>query len=148
MTTDLDTAIIQACAAMSDFFVLKPVALRLEQAWKAEKEPAERTPEVVLRAMLKAYEAAAVERWRAFYRACEQQYVSGRNTDVRSVHEAQRAGCRAESDAHVIRCALARWLELPGDRDGFDMGEGLFQRDWERRLSGARPIDAPPLEEP
>lgn len=137
MSPDLDSAIIQACAAMSDFLVLMPVARALEQAWKAEKQPAERTPEVVLRAMLKAYEAAALEIDVAYFR-----------TDDGTPAEAVlgRASERADSALSNLRDATA--ASIVGNEPDIILRMWGLWPDYEARLSGARPIDAPPLEEP
>ncbi len=97
--------------------------------WFAEPE---RTPEVVLRAMLAAYERAALEA--AILRFGNKEaraLVAALNADERVMH--MRDACAAHiagDEAGGLR-RLQRW--------------GL-RADYEARLSGARPLNAPPME--
>lgn len=88
-------------------------------------EFAERTPEIVLRGMLQAYEAAALERTEAELRGEESRggLVFGALDDVRFA----LAHCR-------VKGRVPRHL---GPR---------ITADYEARLSGVRPLDAPPPE--
>ncbi len=58
-------------------------------SWAHEREPDERTPETVLRAMLKAYEEAAIEAERAYWRAGDEdeaEAIKGRERAIYSVN--------------------------------------------------------------
>jgi len=92
---------------------------------------AERTPEVVLRAMLRAYEAAALE--------AEIAYFSTDDDD---------------RWADVRRKDVTRWCEdvrgelaamIADNHQRFDWPQ-CVHLDYEARLRGERPLDAPPME--
>lgn len=93
--------------------------------------PAERTPETVLRAMLASYEKAALEAEIAYYVAIpdseeEREQDQRREVLADDVHTLRKAIAIVLSEAH--RLALPTRL----------------RRDFEARLRGDRPLDAPP----
>lgn len=102
-------------------------------AGKAPEAPEapERTPETVLRAMLLAYERAALEAEEAYYRA-------GRNDEDRSLE----ASDAADAAVGIVRSALAK-LAVYGDA-GFDDDGPRIAADYAARLAGTTPLDAPP----
>lgn len=96
--------------------------------WFAEPE---RTPEVVLRAMLAAWEHTAQGRaitWAPTYVL----------NDWGSSKVAEAAACVSQ-----IRLALA--FAVVG-RDPLDVLSAALGTDYEKRLDGSRPLNAPPLE--
>ena len=95
------------------------------------EEPVGRTPETVLRAMLRAYTDAAVAAEAEVLRASDPTLM-------------QQARYYNAMDAEAnMRSSLAQFLA-----DG-EIVPWLTERtDYEARLSGARPLDAPPMEEP
>lgn len=95
--------------------------------------PTERTPEVVLRAMLAAYEAAALEAEKAFYRAKAHDEI------------ALTASEHADAAVGIVRSAIAMLCAY--GTTNFDNGGFPIARDYKARLAGTRPLDAPPLEE-
>lgn len=98
---------------------------------RALAKPVERTPETVLRAMLKAYEAARFAHLLAWERG--EAFDRGRSGRV--------AVC-----ADAIEKALLNVLAHDGMPAWHE--EHPCRADYEARLSGARPLDAPPMEEP
>jgi hypothetical protein len=100
---------------------------------EVEGAPVERTPEVVLRAMLRAYEPVALE--------AEEASLRSSKDDDEAHRLAWLAGC-AIDDVTNLRSSLARlrvkWWEprLPT----------RLAADYEARLRGDRPLDAPPGE--
>jgi hypothetical protein len=94
--------------------------------------PVERTPEIVLRAMLRAYEAALLDAHAA--------YMCGERT-----FEAARRVDRLAADTVAVRYACA-WV-IAGHNDDVDLREHRLA-DYRARLRGDRPLDAPPLEVP
>jgi hypothetical protein len=95
---------------------------------------AERTPEVVLRAMLRAYEAAALEAMIEHHRAPPDS------------PEERKAHTRAR---RLHRDALGLRVEIAGLVCGFPMSadwDDASRTDYEARLRGERPLDAPPAE--
>ncbi len=98
-------------------------------------EAAERTPETVLRAMLAAYEAAALLAGREWARTASEDAWG-----PISVHDMAGA-------ISLIRLALAWLLESRPDPIGRFFSRALAT-DYEARLAGTRPLDAPPPEAP
>lgn len=98
-------------------------------AARQAKAAAERTPEVVLRAMLRAYEAYVVRKETAM---------------LRDADMAAKAGWEAALGdlAHVRRAVVL--LPIFGEVRLFDSALA----DYEARLRGERPLDAPPMEAP
>lgn len=96
-------------------------------------QPVERTPEVVLRAMLRAYEEAALQAARRWWLA---------NPDDAAAALAYQDALQALDDVMV---GLAGCLEgdVPDGEDFLHSGVG---QDYEARLRGDRPLDAPPAE--
>jgi hypothetical protein len=99
----------------------------------AEGEPAERTPETVLRAMLKSYEKAALEAAIAAWRGDDTAFVAH-----------QRQADRLTALALDIRAALA--MLIAGRLGALAPWLGRGVADYEARLRGDRPLDAPPGE--
>lgn len=91
-----------------------------------------RTPEVVLRAMLRAYEAAALDAARVYQRS---------PVDAEGEERAYRAAVERVDD---VREGLAECLE---DDDVVFVCESVGL-DYEARLAGTRPLDALPPEAP
>lgn len=113
-------------------------ALRTSAAYIARGDhmpPEERTPETVLRAMWLAYEHAAQQAEAAYFAA----------RDLIAETNAARRFTALDGRARVVRENLSRREGSPDDMN--DMGP-LLVRDYEARLSGARDLNAPPLEEP
>lgn len=90
-----------------------------------------RTPEVVLRAMLKAYQDAALEKAMAYFN-------SNRVSDLDK-------SIAADKRVVAVRDALAVVLCGRGVKTDVSSPVGV---DYEKRLAGERPLDAPPLEAP
>lgn len=109
--------------------------VRLAQAARlvaevAEK-PVERTPEVVLRAMLAAYEKAALEAEKALCRDRRNEQL----TDVARAMHLWVGICRmALADVQVSNQVYPETLGR------------MLRDDYEARLVGTRPLDAPPPE--
>ena len=101
----------------------------------ARVEAAERTPETVLRAMLASYEAAALLAGREWARTASEDAWG-----PISVHDMAGA-------ISLIRLALAWLLESRPDPIGRFFSRALAT-DYEARLAGTRPLDAPPMEAP
>jgi len=119
--------------------VLRTILTSLRPSSRAE---AERTPEVVLRAMLKAYEAAALAAHVGHFR-------SESNTPTeRELYDRARLLNR---QCEVIRRELAGVLAGFEDPVDFEVSGERTARsddlmaDYEARLRGERPLDAPPL---
>lgn len=91
--------------------------------------PVDRTPEVVLRAMLRAYEEALL--------VAHAAYMGGDRT-----FEAARKVDRLAADTAAVRGACA-WV-ISGHAD-VDLREHRLD-DYEARLDGSTPLDAPPME--
>jgi len=98
-----------------------------------EPVPVERTPETVLRAMLKAYEAAALEAAVVFHRAQKDKSSDTMTLSTFTVRAHQ-----------IVREMLAASIV---NSDIQAMADRAQWGDYEARLSGAGPLDAPPLEE-
>lgn len=98
---------------------------------------APRTPEVVLRAMLRAYEQAALD-------AAIQRARIGSGGRVRF------PVAEFEDGAMVLRQALAVVLAGNGGAEEyFRLRRDIdLLADYEARLAGTRPLDAPPMETP
>lgn len=103
--------------------------------------PVDRTPEVVLRAMLRAYEAATFDACLAYFRAED----SGSHEE-RARHERARFLHR---QCDVIRreaAGVAAGYPDPVDFDAAGETSERLMADYEARLRGDRPLDAPPME--
>lgn len=107
---------------------LMPLAEALEQ----RQTMAPRTPEVVLRAMLRAYEAAAFEALVKHYQAEDGQGEA--ELEASEVINGLVNELRSEA-AHASAGYPAHDLTTP-----------RLIADYEARLAGTRPLDAPPLE--
>lgn len=124
-----DAAVRERCRSKTS--VLRTVAVYIERG--DHVVPSERTPEVVLRAMLAAYEEAAISQARAYYA------WPGVDPDLLRVSE------KTDAAVTIIRNALAMFLVL-----GYTLlgnYDASLARDYEARLCGERPLDAPPIEE-
>ncbi len=101
----------------------------------AETAAVERTPEVVLQAMLAVYGAAAL--------ATEETYYARFYSDIRDDdrHCMAWANCLASERFSELRTHLAR---LRGRGVAPSMS-ALLAADYEARLRGDRPLDAPPI---
>lgn len=105
--------------------------------WTVEPvEPVERTPEVVLRAMLRAYTDAGL--------AAEAGYFAADDSTAEEADAASRM-TMIDGGIDIVRERLARLLSRPDDLN--DMGM-VITADYEARLRGDRPLDAPPMEVP
>ena len=100
----------------------------------ARVEAAERTPEAVLRAMLAAYEADAIEKARAYY--------AGPGVDAALL----RATNEADEAVTVVRDGLA--ILLAKEFTTLAGSMSTIGDDYAARLAGTAPIDAPPAKEP
>jgi hypothetical protein len=101
------------------------------QAWKRAQP---RTPESVLRAMLRAYEQAALDAARAWWRS--------EDPDDADAHLAYEHALQAWSDV-----LLGLTMCLEGDApDADDFMHTDIGQDYAARLRGDRPVDAPPAE--
>ena len=101
---------------------------------------AERTPETVLRAMLRAYEAAALNAEVAYLRTCPDVDAATRALVASDSIYDQYSRLRAET------AALLAWgTERPNPPPGAHP-RGALRLDYEARLSGTRPLNAPPLD--
>ena len=109
-------------------------------AQTANPAPVERTPETVLRAMLKAYEAAALDATVGFFRALK--VGEGTSDFSASVIDWQS---RREIVFDTLAATLAGAEE---DRERVLNILSLVRADYEARLAGTRPLDAPPMETP
>lgn len=109
-------------------------------AQTANPAPVERTPETVLRAMLKAYEAAALDATVGFFRALK--VGEGTSDFSASVIDWQS---RREIVFDTLAATLAGAEE---DRERVLNILSLVRADYEARLAGTRPLDAPPMEAP
>ena len=109
-------------------------------AQTANPAPVERTPETVLRAMLKAYEAAALDATVGFFRALK--VGEGTSDFSASVIDWQS---RREIVFDTLAATLAGAEE---DRERVLNILSLVRADYEARLAGTRPLDAPPPEAP
>jgi hypothetical protein len=100
-------------------------------AWKAQQP---KTPESVLRAMLRAYEQAALDAARAWWRS--------EDPDDADAHLAYEHALQAWSDV-----LLGLTMCLEGDApDADDFMHTDIGQDYAARLRGDRPVDAPPAE--
>lgn len=95
-----------------------------------------RTPETVLRGMLRAYTDAATDAETAYFRADELSADEARADALRS---------RLDEALVAIRGELG-WLCANGEMDTPRDWPEWIGKDYEARLSGARPIDAPPAD--
>ena len=92
--------------------------------------PVDRTPEVVLRAMLRAYEARA-----------EAAHVA----DIRATCPALRHARNRAQRANDVLHAMLYWHMAGKD---LEWDDPTLSADYEARLRGDRPLDAPPPEVP
>ena len=99
-------------------------------AARQAKAAAERTPEVVLRAMLRAYEARA-----------EAAHVA----DIRATCPALRHARNRAQRANDVLHAMLYWHMAGKD---LEWDDPTLSADYEARLRGDRPLDAPPMEVP
>lgn len=106
--------------------------------WFAEPE---RTPEVVLRAMVNAYDAAAFNAMVAAFKAESEQCESDEEDGVYSAD--WRRFDALDEKLTELREETAY---LVAGRDGLDIVNPVTRADYEARLSGERPLNAPPLE--
>lgn len=106
-------------------------------AQTANPAPVERTPETVLRAMLKAYEAAALALVCEYY---------GTEIAMRPGRDIVRLSDEADCAVSIVRDALA--LQIARGQNPLDASCSLIATDYAARLAGTRPLDAPPLEMP
>lgn len=97
---------------------------------QAEREAAPRTPETVLRAMLRAYEAAAFDAMAAYYRAEDGESEWARSDQLDDFVDELRV-----ETAHLV-----------AGYKGPDLTYPTVIADYEARLAGTRPLNAPPLE--
>jgi hypothetical protein len=98
------------------------------QAWKAQQP---RTPESVLRAMLRAYEQAA-----------ERAHVADMRASTAATRDARSRAQRANDVVHAMLYEhLAGW-NIVGD----PAGDTVLTADYQARMRGDRPLDAPPAE--
>ena len=107
---------------------------------QAAKAALPRTPETVLRAMLRAYEAAAMDATVGFFRALK--VGEGTSDFSASVIDWQS---RREIVFDTLAATLAGAEE---DRERVLSILSLVRADYEARLAGTRPLDAPPPEAP
>lgn len=112
--------------------VLRTVAVYIERG--DHVAPVERTPEVVLRAMLRAYEAGAIEAETAYMRTCPDVDAA-----VAALPEAERLGFWCGRLRRETASVIA-WGGSPNL-------VSEIAADYEARLCGERPLDAPPIEE-
>lgn len=115
-------------------------------AWEAvaravlsEQPEPERTPAVVLRAMLAAYETAALGAVIAFYQAPKDVPEERKARERMSLIDRLCSAVRRETGA-----AVAGWTDIDFDCDRLVARELLA--DYEARLRGDRPLGAPPPE--
>lgn len=106
--------------------------LAVARAATLGKEPVERTPKTVLRAMLKAYERAALEASVAAWRNAD---------DDGAVEREEVLIARVGS----LRQATAK--AIAAEHDPLSMLSRQTRADYEARLSGAIPLNAPPTEQ-
>lgn len=104
----------------------------------AQPEP-ERTPKTVLRAMLAAYEAAALEAVVAFYQAPKDVPEERKARERMNLIDRLCSAVRRETGA-----AVAGWTDIDFDCDRLVARELLA--DYEARLRGDVPLNAPPME--
>jgi hypothetical protein len=107
---------------------------------QAAKAALPRTPETVLRAMLKAYDAQAERVTVACYR------VMGPTVDI---EEGSRVAVaqRAASDACFLLYAVLAEKDISGLVSA-GLVSAAVMADYAARLAGTRPLDAPPMEAP
>lgn len=117
-----------------DFMVLRGAVRPTIDALDRRAPKAERTPETVLRAMLKAYEARILDI------AVEYQRTGDPDIQDRQWY--------AEQDAEDVRAALAGLLANPDGAVLSRLADDTMIVDYEARLAGTRPLNAPPMEEP
>lgn len=124
------------------------LAIRQPEIVAARKAKGERTPETVLRAMLASYEAAAIAARLQRNVASALAISDERNGNFRgadaAVRKADAAVRKADAATNHLRNVLA-WHLCGYSIAGFVAGS--FGGDYEARLRGERPLDAPPLEE-
>ena len=111
---------------------------------ECEKPPA-LTPEVVLRAMLRAYEAAALD--------AEIAVQSVQKDSPAQTAASNRARLLTTQCGAIRREAAGVIAGWPDEVDFYTPGSqpvnsGVLAGDYEARLAGTRPLDAPPLEAP
>jgi hypothetical protein len=122
--------------------ILAPELLRRFKSRAERAAPVERTPETVLRAMLRAYEKATHD-------ACVLYF---KTTDPREERTWQDRARQLHRQCEVIRRESAAVCAGHQAPVGFDApGELAVQptrilADYEARLRGVRPLDAPPSE--
>jgi hypothetical protein len=103
-----------------------------------DRGPVERTPETVLRAMWRTYGDAALDAEKVL---CAVLDVTPETA------AAAKTFAGAAWLADQVRLALARLLAKDAGWERTFVGRKSLQRDFEARLSGRRPLDAPPMEE-
>ena len=114
-------------------------------AMAASSEPPALTPEVVLRAMLRAYEAAALD--------AEIAVQSVQKDSPAQTAASNRARLLTTQCGAIRREAAGVIAGWPDEVDFYTPGSqpvnsGVLAGDYEARLAGTRPLDAPPLEAP
>lgn len=127
---------------MSVDMSIRSIEARHDEVSDTCRQKAAGRPEVqVLRAMLRAYEAAGLAAWRSYVRLV----VEGKTDESRRV---RLDAMQVDTDAQNVRVELAGWLESTETPTAFEMFSGRLAQDYAARLSGVRPIDAPPPKEP
>ncbi len=109
---------------------------------QAEREAAPRTPETALPEMLRAYEAAAFDACKAYFRTIDPREETEQHARSRLLHrqcEIIRREAAAVAAGHPDPVDFETPGEVPGDSD-------MLMVDYEARLAGKRPLNAPPLE--
>lgn len=106
-----------------------------ERGIAVDMPPAERTPEVVLRAMLASYERAALDASIAYFRTAE---------GTGEEREARKRSIDLDACCANLRDAVASCLSN-GNYEDILLVWGML-RDYRARLAGTRPLNAPPLE--
>lgn len=96
-----------------------------------------RTPEMVLRAMLRVYEASALALVCEYY---------GTEIAARPGRDIVRLSDEADCAVSIVRDALA--LQIARGQNPLDASCSLIATDYAVRLAGTRPLDAPPMEAP
>lgn len=96
-----------------------------------------RTPETVLRAMLRVYEASALALVCEYY---------GTEIAARPGRDIVRLSDEADCAVSIVRDALA--LQIARGQNPLDASCSLIATDYAARLGSTRPLDAPPMETP
>lgn len=105
--------------------------------------PVKPSPRVVLEAMLRAYEAAALDAMRA---AFEAENEGGESDEEDGVYSAEWQ--RFDALDEMLTELREETAYLATGRGDFSIVNPTTLADYEARLRGERPLDAPPLEAP